>query len=144
MGTPREIGIISGGFLDTTVQRLGEVAEALRLFVENDLKLRRTQAENSPIASGFQQGTIADTAVTRFDAAQSGAQKFSYIEVLIEDTAGSCRYTLDTSDPSAAGRGHKVPAGGSTLTIPGSENVKNFKIIAETGNTAAFTMQGFL
>jgi hypothetical protein len=37
-----------------------------------------------------------------------------------------------------------VPAGGATLTIPGSENVKNFKIIAETGNTAALSFQGFL
>ncbi len=144
MGTPREIGIISGNFLENTLARLTAVLEALQLFVENDLRLRRTQAENSPLASGFQQGTIIGTAITRFDAAQTGVQKFSYIEVLIEDTAGSCRYTLDTSDPSAAGRGHKVPAGGSTLTIPGSENVKNFKIIAETGNTAAFTIQGFL
>jgi len=145
----QEIGILSGNFLENTLKGLQEVTESLRLFVENDLKLRRTQADNSPLAIGFQQGTaaaatqITDAAITRFDAAQTGTQKFSYIEVLIEDTAGACRYTLDASSPSAAGRGHKVPAGGANLTIPGSENVKNFKIIAETGAVAPFTMQGF-
>lgn len=145
-----QIGILSGNFLENTLQGLRDVVEALRLFVENDYKLRQTQAQNSPLAAGFQQGTaaagtqITDAVITRFEAAQSGTQKFSYIEVLIEDTAGACRYTLDASTPTAAGRGHKVPAGGSTLTIPGAENVKNFKIIGETGTTAPFTMQGFL
>jgi hypothetical protein len=138
-----QYAVISGEFLDNMLALVRKLDESITLFVENDLKLRRTQAGNSPLAIGFQQGTIVDTAITRFDAAQTGAQKFSYIEVLIEDTAGSCRYTLDASDPSAAGRGHKIPAGGSTLTIPGDENIKNFKIVAETGNTAAFTMQGF-
>lgn len=144
MGTPREIGIISGGFLEAVVSRLEAVVEALKLFVENDYQLRQTQSENSPLASGFQQGTIVDTAVTTFDAAQSGTRKFSYVEVLVETTAGACRYTLDASAPTAAGRGHQIPAGGGNLTIPGAENVKNFKIICETGATAAFTMQGFL
>lgn len=149
MGTPREIGIISGGFLEAVVSRLEAVVEALRLFVENDFQLRKTQSENSPLASGFQQGTaasgqITDTAVVVFNAAADGTRKFSYIEVLIETTAGACRYTLDASAPTAAGRGHQIPAGGGNLTIPGAENVKNFKIICETGAVAPYTMQGFL
>lgn len=150
MGSPREIGVISGGFLENTLKALQEVVQSLRLFVENDFELRKTQAENSPLASGFQQGTaaagtqITDAAITVFDAAQTGVRRFSYIEVLIEDTAGACRYTLDGSNPTAAGRGHRVPAGGANLTIPGAENVKNFKIIGETGAVAPFTMQGFL
>lgn len=132
-----------GPYLEEIKTAIVDASKYLLLFVRYDRALRLEQAENSPLADGFQQGTIIATALTRFDAATSGVRKYSYIEVLIEDTAGSCRYTVDASEPTAAGRGHKVPAGGSTITIPGAENVKNFKIIAETGQTAEFTMQGF-
>ncbi len=142
---PEQYGILAGNFLDNTLAGLQTVVELLTRFVRGDQQLRDEQSANAPLAQGFQQGTIIATAITRFDAAQSGVTKFSYAVILLEDTAGECRYTLDTSDPSAAGRGHQVPSTGNgfTLTIPGAENVKNFKIIAATGQTAAFTMQGF-
>jgi len=140
------------------------MAEFLLRFVKNDRELRAIQSENSDIADGMQQGTITDVAgvatevitlpaggksmldgFTQFiDGQDTTGNKYSYIEILIEDTSGSGRYSIESSvTPTAGGVGHKIPAGGTTITIPGVVNIKNFKMRPETGQVLAYTMQGF-
>lgn len=139
---------VRGAWLDTILKDIQE-------FVSGNMALRQRQSGNAPLAQGFQQGTaagtgdtapISDTAITVFRAAQSGATKFAYMVCVLEDSAAECRYTQDASEPTAAGRGTQAPATGTgfTITIQGAENVKNFKIIAMTGGTAPYTMQGFV
>ncbi|HJR08434.1 MAG TPA: hypothetical protein VJ842_14325 [Pyrinomonadaceae bacterium] len=135
-------GYLSGPLLEKIADLLTQGVGYLEKFVRDDQSLRVSQAANAPLAQGFQQGTIIDTALTVFTDAQ-GTRAYSFLIVLLEDTAGACRYTVDATQPTNT-RGHKAPAGGTVIEIPGAQNIKNFKIIAEAGASAAFTMQGFI
>jgi hypothetical protein len=150
-------------FLSPNLQkRIEDATDVLVAFFKNDRKLRKAQAENEPESDGFQQGSNNGTADTitipvsstslaqPFSIFQDGqdvnAKSYSYLIVEIDDTSGSGRHNAgDTSvQPTAAGVGHKIPAGGTEIVIPGTVNIKNFKMIAETGQTLNYTMQGFI
>jgi hypothetical protein len=150
-------------FLSPNLQkRIEDATDVLVAFFRNDRKLRREQAQNEAESDGFQQGVnngTTDTIAfpvgsvalanpyTVFQDGQDVTNKqYSYLVVEIEDTSGSGRHNAgDTSvTPTAAGIGHKIPAGGTEIVIPGTMNIRNFKMIAETGQTLNYTMQGFL
>lgn len=145
--------------------KLQEMAEVLIAFFKNDRGLRAIQSENEPIADGMQQGTITDVAGVAtdvitipvggvstlsgfaqfLDGQESTGRKYSYIEILIEDTSGSGRYSIESGiHPTAGGAGHKIPSGGTTITIPGVVNIRNFHMRPETGQVLNYTMQGFI
>lgn len=150
-------------FLSPNLQkRIEDATDVLIGFFKNDRDLRKAQAQNEAESDGFQQGSNNGTADTItfpvnasslaqpysiFQDGQDVTNKlYSYLVIEIEDTSGSGRHNAgDTSvTPTAAGVGHKIPAGGTEIVIPGTVNIKNFKMIAETGQTLSYTMQGFL
>jgi hypothetical protein len=52
--------------------------------------------------------------------------------------SGSLRYNISGRQPTAGGRGFQFPSGGGMLEINGAENIRNFMVIAETGQTGDF------
>jgi hypothetical protein len=155
-------GYVSGPLLEETLNEIKKMSKVLIAFFKNDRDLRAEQSANEPLADGFQQGSNNATADTTsvppngsqnqqqpfsvfLDGLTSTAKKYSYVEVLIESSSGSGRYSLEPGViPTPSGAGHQIPSGGTTITIPGVENIKNFKMIAETGQTLTYTMQGFV
>lgn len=154
-------GYVSGPLLEALNRTINEIRDAILAFFENDRQLRSTQAKNEPIAAGFQQGVNTGTAETIsfplnttspsspfacFLAGQDENQVFAYIEIVIASTSGSGRHNGgDTSCPlgTIAGIGHEIPLGGTVITIPGTVNVRQFRMLADAGQTLNYSMQGF-
>lgn len=150
-------------FLSANLQkRIEDATDVLVGFFKNDRNLRKAQAANEAESDGFQQGSNNGTADTITfpssvtpssqphsifqDGQDTQTKNYAYLVVEIDDTSGSGRHNAgDTSvTPTAAGVGHKIPAGGTEIVIPGTVNIRNFKMIAETGQTLNYTMQGFI
>lgn len=124
-------------------QGIAKLVEYLFKFVTSDMELRGIQAQNAPLAIGLQLSTVVDTAITVFDAAQSGQQKYSELVVIVESTSSAGRYTLDGSNPTTT-RGIEIPAGGTVIQISGHLNIKNFKMIAAAAGSMPTALQGFI
>ena len=156
------VGQVFGPQLDSIEKAIIEAKDVLVNFFRGDRKLHEAQSQNAEIADGFQQGSNNGTADTITipnglsplaqpfsifqDASDVNAKAYAYLIIEIDDTSGSGRHNAgDTSvTPTAGGVGHKIPAGGTEIVIPGSVNIKNFRMIAETGQTLNYTMQGFV
>lgn len=154
-------GKVFGPQLDAIESHIRRAVDILVAFFRNDRELRAEQAKNEPMADGFQQGSnVAGTETitypvggvqrqapfTQFlDGQDVTAKKYSYMVVIIASSSGAGRYTLQSGiNPTAAGVGHEIPAGGTTIEIPGTINVANFKMVPETGQTLNYTIQGFV
>ena len=153
-------GRVFGPQLDSIEKKIIEAVDVLIAFFKNDRGLRLSQAANEAEADGFQQGSNnngTDTIsvpiggvqqqapyTTFLDGQDTTAKKYSYIVVIISSTSGSGRYSLQKGImPSAAGIGHEIPAGGTTLEIPGMVNIANFKMVPDAGGILNYTIQGF-
>jgi hypothetical protein len=136
-------------------------------FFKGDKTLRQTQSENEPLADGMQQGsnvngvdtmTVAPTSAngpmtqlqapftTFLDGQITTNKRYSYIVVIIRASSGQGFYTLQSGmKPTQAGTiGHEIPAGGTTITIPGVKNIQNFAMCPAAGQTLDYSMQGFI
>lgn len=129
--------------IEGQIPGLARLVEFIRLFVQNDFSLRKVQAANAPRAIYGQPITVTDAAVFRLPQAVAENTAFSFMVVALDIASGSGRYTIDASNPTAAGRGIEVPAGGSVIYIEGSDNIKNFGLIGETGQTLVGWAQPF-
>jgi hypothetical protein len=153
---------VFGPQLDAIESSIRQAARILEQFFKGDKDLRKTQSENEPLADGFQQGsnvagvdtmTISPQSQVQLQApfttfldGQIGSDKrYSYIVVVIESTSGAGRYTLQSGiNPDTTSRGMEIPAGGTTLEIPGYKNIQNFKMCPTGGGTLNYTIQGFI
>jgi len=153
-------GVVTGPALDQILRDLTRAVDVLNAFFRGDRDLRASQAANEPLADGFQQGSNVngtDTMTspsgsiqqqvpftTFIDGQEATAKKYSYLVVIIASTSGSGRYSLQKGlFPTQAGVGHEIPSGGTTITIPGTINLANFKMCPDAGATLNYTMQGF-
>lgn len=143
-----DIEIIEG-----TIPGLARLVEFTRLFVQNDAALRKIQAQNAPRAMFGQPlalpglAFVDASAVYRLPANFSNAAVFSTMVVIIDGTSGSARYRLDGADPSpvvAPTSGILIPAGGTVLTIDGTDNIRQWAIIAEVANQITGWVQPFV
>jgi hypothetical protein len=86
----------------------------------------------------FEQGTVVDTAVTVIGRVQARAENYSILQIQFSSTSGLGRWLCTGADPSAAGFGMPILSGGAFLEIRGVDNIENFKMIAETGQTMQY------
>ncbi len=82
---------------------------------------------------------VTDTAITFVEQAVDRSQVWSTMILQFTQASGSLRYDITGRGPTAAGRGFQFASGGGPLTIVGAENIRNFRVIAETGQAGNFT-----
>lgn len=151
---------VFGPQLDAIEQYIKSATDVLIAFFKNDASLRAAQAENEPLADGMQQGSNVNgtdtitlpnggvqrqTPFTEFiDGQDLTSKKYSYIVVIIKSTSGSGSYSFQSGVlPDQSGRGHEIPVGGCSFTIPGTKNIQNFRMTPDAGQTLTYTIQGF-
>ncbi len=71
------------------------------------------------------------------------SQVFTSMLIQFTQASGSLRYDITGRGPTAAGRGFQFPSGGGLLQVIGAQNIRNFRLIAETGQVANFTVMLF-
>ena len=134
---PTEIEVIEG-----QIPGLARLVDFISRFVQNDFALRRIQSANAPRALYGQQIAVTDLIPFLLPQAVAENTAFSFLVIVLDVTSGEGRYVLDGSQPSTT-RGIEVPAGGQVIYIEGSDNIKNFRLIAKTGQALAGCAQPF-
>lgn len=86
----------------------------------------------------YEQGTVTDTDVSTIQRVQSQAEEYSILLLQFSETSGRGRYLITGANPSAAGVGMPIISGGTQLTIRGVDNINNFRMISETGQTMEY------
>lgn len=131
---------------------LAKLVEQLSTLIRADGELREIQGRNAPVAKYFDQPgvftTIGSVAVTgnvvyKIVQAQSDRETFYQLVLTFDTTSGSGRYTIDGT-PVSATVGVGIPSGGCVLTITGHNNIKNFQMMAEGGQTLQFARNLFI
>lgn len=125
--------------LAETVTRLGEVARLLRLSAGDP-----TQAERNTITEN--NVTVTDAAIVGGTTQPWGSRTvdFSTMVVTVTEASGRLRYSIDGTPPQPDGSsGVQLASGGGVLTIEGAENIRDFQIIGETGQSGNLTVQLF-
>ena len=126
------IGEVSGPFLQRVLQ-------ILQQLLSNDLEFREYRAKNSPLAVYFDQQTAWTTAsgVYKITEAQDDSQYFTEALIVFEQTSGLGRYMVTALSASNT-VGFGVASGASFIRIVGQQNIKNFSLSAQAGETLVF------
>lgn len=131
-----------------TVQSLTQIEAYLRSLALLDEGLR---AERSLVAErAFNHGgaTVTSAAVFRLESQEPSVTTDVYTTLFCAFSAssGAGRYLYNGEVPAtggAVGSGLPIPAGFSTLTIVGRENIRNFRLIAEGATSVLLEYQLF-
>jgi len=85
--------------------------------------------------------SVVDTAFSLMTEAANNQQiAFSSALITFKAASGLGYFDVTGGTPAADGsRGLEIAAGGGTLEIEGAENIRNFRVIAATGNTMTFS-----
>lgn len=114
-----------------------KVVKLLRYLAGDPATSDRAVFLSDPVA-------VTDTAVSLIEEAQDLSQDFALAQIQFTETSGTGRFDLTGGNPNAAGtRGMQIPAGGGTMNIRGAWNIRNFRVIGETGNALSFTVMLF-
>jgi len=124
-------GELSGPFLENTLRLLQEL-------LSQDLEFREKRAVNAPLAVYYDQTTITGAVQYRIEQAQSNAEYFTEMLIVFDQTSGLGRYML-TSERAQPARGFPIASGASFLRVVGQQNIKNFTLIAQAGETLVFS-----
>lgn len=125
------------GTLD--VPGLKKIVDQLGKFITDDQELRAIQSAHAAQIAYFGSGTLDENTIVNISQAQDGSVKFSYLVVMFDESAGRGRYTIHGQPPTKGGFGFPIPSGYSTVTVHGSENIRAFQMIAQTGYTLPFS-----
>lgn len=109
---------------------IGEIIELLKLTAGDPSKADK--------AIAFEQGTVTDTAVSTVLRLAAQAEVWSILMIQFSEASGRGRFLITGANPSAAGFGMPILSGGTLLTIKGVDNINNFRMIAETGQSMEF------
>lgn len=113
------------------------IISLLRLTANDPSQAERCVFTSAPTA-------VTATAIVTIAQAQDRSKTYSTLILWFTSGSGSGRRTIDGSQPTAAGtQGVQIPAGGGQYTIRGAENIRNFQLIAETGQSMSFTAELF-
>jgi hypothetical protein len=130
---------------------LGVLAEELAALLTQAAPLRQLQAANAARAlygidgqsvavagDPLRPGPVSNTVVQAITLAASGTgQTFAQLIIVFDTTSGAGRYRVDGQLPTTA-VGFEIPAGGFTLEITGMDNIKNFRMVAQTATTMPY------
>ena len=142
-------------FGSAKIPGLQALVEQLSLFVQDNWILRKVQARNTARAKYFYQGVLTPTTntgaeaaqfinnVLRLEPAQQQDQVFSYAYITTDNLSGFGRYMIDSTDPTPAGRGFQVLDQGAAILIAGNENIRGFRLVAQTGQTLNYSINLF-
>lgn len=124
---------------------IAKLAAQIAAIIRQDSDLRHVQGRNAPIAKYFDQPTGGVTGATVYliSQAQNGNEDFYQLVLTFDAASGSGRYRIDGPPPTPT-IGVAIPAAGVVLTITGADNIKNFKMIAEAGQTLTFARYVFI
>ncbi len=116
------------------------IAQEILSLIQNDYELRKIQGRNAQQACYFDAQSITGATKYQITEANSGNEIFTTLVVTLDATSGSGRYRVDINNTVAPGLtgGHNIPAGGGIITITGHNNIKNFTMIADAGQTLIF------
>jgi hypothetical protein len=123
---------------DINLPGLATVTQLLYQLLAGTQVSRLLQAANAPQIVAENSGTLTDAAVVAITEAAQLTTAFSFLVVVFDEAAGTGRYSY-IKQPTAAGAGFQIAAGGGNLVIFGSQNIQRFKMIAETGQTLGYT-----
>ena len=115
---------------DQPIGRVPGLNEIIRL-----LKLQAGDPATVDKAIAYEQVDVTDAAIAVIPRLRANTEVWSILYIQFSTPSGTGRYLIDGSDPTAAGRGVPILAGGAQLIIRGVDNINNFKMIAETGQT---------
>lgn len=127
---------------------LEAIVRYLRDLVHLDLQVRKTRSENAETAQQFIFQVVAG-AVIRIADLVPNVKSEVYTTLLLgfDAASGAARWRIDGGDPLTAtltpNAGFPLPAGATSITIVGWQNIKNFAIVAEAAGTPA-NLSGFL
>jgi hypothetical protein len=124
-------GELSGPFLDQTLKLLQEL-------LSQDLEFREKRAQNAPLAVNYDQQSIAAGVVYIIEQAQSSAEYFTELLVVFDQTSGLGRYML-TSQRAQPTLGFPIASGASFLRVVGQQNIRNFSLTPQAGQTLVFS-----
>lgn len=131
---------------------IAKLAAQLAALLRSDAALRNTQGANAQQAKYFDQpgvfSSVNSVAVTgnvvySIVQAQTDNEKFYSLVLTFDATSGSGRYRIDGPIPTPT-IGTAIPAAGVVLTIIGADNIRNFKMVAEAGQTLVFSRYVFI
>jgi len=126
-------GALTGPFLD-------RVLEFLKELIGEPLKFREERAKNAPLAVYYDQpvGGITGNTVYIINEAQSDSEYFTEMLIVFESASGLGRYML-TAFRAQPATGFPIAAGASFLQVQGHQNIRNFSMIAQAGQTLLFS-----
>jgi hypothetical protein len=125
--------------LVTLVGKLREVIDLLRLSAGDPTLAERNVRTAGNVA-------ITDTAIVDGATQPWGdlSQIYSTMIVTFTQASGRLRYSIDGENPQPDGSsGVQIASGGGIYTIRGSENIRSFKVVGETGQSGNATFQLF-
>lgn len=102
------------------------------------LRLTAGDPSQTDKAVFYEQATVGATSVVRIARVAAAAESFSILMITFSETSGRGRYQITGGEPTAAGVGMPIISGGTTLIIKGVDNINNFRMIAETGQTMEY------
>lgn len=117
------------------------IADEVLALLKNDAALRDIQSQNAQRACYGDQpvGGVTGATIYQITQALAGSEHFYSLVITFGPTSGTGRYDLGSGlIATAAGDGVSIPAGGGVLTIIGHDNIRNFRMVAETGQTLLF------
>lgn len=133
MASVDDFGTVLGLGADKPIGRVPGLNEIIRL-----LKLQAGDPATVDRAIAFEQGDVTDAAVERIDRLAADTEAWSILYIQFSQPSGTGRYLITGTNPTAAGFGMPILSGGSQLIIRGVDNINNFRMIAETGQTMQY------
>lgn len=124
-------GELSGPFLETTLQLLKEL-------LSQNLEFREKRAQNQPYAVYYDQVVLAAGTQYIIEQAQSSSEYFTSLFIVFETVSGFGRYNVVANRANAT-TGFPIPSGASFITIEGQQNIRNFSMMPEAGQTLRFS-----
>jgi hypothetical protein len=116
--------------LTRQIGRVPALAEIVRL-----LELQAGDPATVDKAIVYEQIAVTAANIETVDRLRANTEVWSILYIVFSTPSGTGRYLITGGDPTAAGLGMPILAGGSQLVIRGVDNINNFKMIAETGQT---------
>jgi hypothetical protein len=112
------------------IGRVPALAEIVRL-----LSLQAGDPATVDKAIVYDQIAVTAAAIADIPRIAAGTEVWSVLYIKFSTPSGTGRYLIDGGNPTAAGFGIPILAGGEQIIIRGVDNINNFKMIAETGQT---------
>lgn len=133
--------------LELEAPGIRKLVDQQALALRQDAELRAVQGANALQAKNFDQpagGVTGNTLYLITEAQIQSSQKWPLLILTFETASGSGRFRIDGGTPTPT-QGTQIPSGGGfTLTIPGIEQIRNFRMIAEGGQTLLFSRYLFI